>query len=268
MESLPQIAETATTLITSMLQMFVDNLPAFLDIGIQVIGSLVSGIASNLPSLLTSAASAIISMAGEILSHLPELIQSGIQLIGALVSGIAQAGPDILTEIGRLLSQAWNSIKQFDWIGLGRDIINGIVQGIKNFGGSIGSALGSAAKGALGWAKSLLKIGSPSKVFRDEIGQWIPEGIAVGIEANTDSVTDAMARMSNAAVGSWSFETSGQYGSSTSQQLDPIIAEIKSLKEAMMNLQVVLDTGATVGGLAPAMDAQLGSFSVYKGRGN
>lgn len=41
----------------------------------------------------------------------------------------------------------------------------------------------------------MLKIGSPSKVFADEVGRWIPEGVAVGIEANTQSMTDAMKDM-------------------------------------------------------------------------
>ena len=33
--------------------------------------------------------------------------------------------------------------------------------------------------------------------MRDEIGQWIPKGVAVGIEANTDSIDDAVEKMND-----------------------------------------------------------------------
>lgn len=269
LESMPQIMETVTSLITTMLQTLVENLPAFLDIGIQVIGSLVSGIASNLPTLLTTAAKAIISMAAEIITHLPDIIKSGIDLIGALVDGLVQAGPEVLTSIGDLINQAWQAIVNFDWIGTGKAIIDGIISGITNFGGSLVSSIGNMAKNALGGVKKLLGIHSPSTVFRDQIGRFIPEGIAVGIEANTDSVTDAMKKLSDATTGSYdisSINTGNSAGSQT--KIDSITAEIKSLKEAILGMQVVLDTGAAVGGLAPAMDTQLGAYSIYKGRGN
>jgi hypothetical protein len=94
---------------------------------------------------------------------------------------------------------------------------------------------------------------------------WSHEGIAVGIEANADSVTDAMNELSNMTVDAYdpNIQSVDVSGGGTS-----IIDEIKSLKDAILGMQLVLDTGATVGGLAPAMDRQLGSFAVYNGRGN
>ena len=44
---------------------------------------------------------------------------------------------------------------------------------------------------AISYAKSRLGIASPSKVFRDEVGKWIPEGIAEGIEENADAIQGA-----------------------------------------------------------------------------
>ena len=43
-------------------------------------------------------------------------------------------------------------------------------------------------------------IGSPSKVFADQIGRWIPAGIAAGIEANSGVVTNALSDLSKATV--------------------------------------------------------------------
>lgn len=44
-------------------------------------------------------------------------------------------------------------------------------------------------------SKKFLNINSPSKLFRDGIGKAIPEGVAVGIEKNTDSMTEAFEKM-------------------------------------------------------------------------
>lgn len=269
MESLPTIMETVTSLATSMLQMLVENLPAFLDVGIQVISSLISGIAANLPALLTSMASAIISMVGEIITHLPEILSAGVELIGSLIDGIMQAGPGILSSIGDLISQAWDAIINFDWLGAGKAIIDGIISGITNFGGSLLGSIGNLASRALGGFKKVLGISSPSKVFRDEVGRFIPEGIAVGIEANTDSVTDAVRSLSDMTVSAYDATFNVPAVKNREQfNVDIIVDEVRKLKDAITGMQLVLDTGATVGGLAPAMDTELGSYSVYRGRGN
>lgn len=269
MDSLPGIMETVTTLATSMLGMLVENLPAFLEVGVQVISSLIGGIANSLPSLLTTASSSIISMVGEIIKHLPDILKAGVDLIGSLINGLVQAGPGVLSSIVDLITQAWNTIINFDWLGAGKAIIDGIISGIKNFGGSLVSSIGSVASKALGGVKKLLGIHSPSTVFRDEIGRFIPEGIAVGIEANTDSVTDAMRSLSDLTIGAYDASFSVPSVKNQNQiNVDAIIDEMRKLKDAITGMQLVLDTGATVGGLAPAMDAQLGSYAIYKGRGN
>lgn len=80
-------------------------------------------------------------------------------------------------------------------INIGKNIATGLWEGIK----SMTSWLYEKIKGWVGkpikWAKKILKIKSPSRVWRDEIGQWLPKGLAVGIEANTDSVTKAIDNM-------------------------------------------------------------------------
>ena len=59
------------------------------------------------------------------------------------------------------------------------------------------SALRDLASQALSAAKSALGIGSPSKLFADEIGRWIPEGVSVGITGNLEPINDALSEMIN-----------------------------------------------------------------------
>jgi hypothetical protein len=56
------------------------------------------------------------------------------------------------------------------------------------------------AKSAWQSVKNFFGISSPSKLMRDSIGKFIPEGMAVGIEANADEVYDAMDKLSQVAM--------------------------------------------------------------------
>ena len=79
-----------------------------------------------------------------------------------------------------------------DWKGVGNYICEGIRDGINNNKWKIKDAMKEAAEAAVKAAKDALDISSPSRVMRDEVGRWIPEGIAAGIEKNADVVGKSM----------------------------------------------------------------------------
>lgn len=56
------------------------------------------------------------------------------------------------------------------------------------------------AKKALQAAKDVLGIESPSKVFRDQVGRYIPAGVALGIRNNLGQVKAAVRQMSATAT--------------------------------------------------------------------
>lgn len=66
---------------------------------------------------------------------------------------------------------------------VGRNIVTGVWNGICNAAGWFTRQVKSFFSGIVDGVKSALGIHSPSKVFADEIGKWIPPGIGVGIEA-------------------------------------------------------------------------------------
>ena len=167
-------------------------------LGSSVVDFIVQGISylfENIPSLLESIGNAGVALVTEI-----DWVGLGSNVIDFISSGISELFndiPDLLEEIG---NTAMDMVTGIDWWGLGSDIVNGIIDGIKSMGSTLWSSLTGIASDALNAAKRFLKIGSPSKVFRDEVGQWIPEGIAVGVEANTDALTDAMTDMAKDAA--------------------------------------------------------------------
>jgi phage-related protein len=86
-------------------------------------------------------------------------------------------------------------------ISAGEDIIRGLITGIGHMAGAAAQAAANVAKSALNGAKAALHIGSPSRVFADEVGRWIPAGIAAGITAATPDLLRTMsATMGHVAV--------------------------------------------------------------------
>lgn len=81
----------------------------------------------------------------------------------------------------------------------GKDIIGGLVRGIKNAGSAVFEAIGGVVTGAIDWAKDLLGIASPSKVFA-EMGGYVSQGFARGIESDYSMVRNATSGMASSAV--------------------------------------------------------------------
>ena len=71
----------------------------------------------------------------------------------------------------------------------GRNIIQGLINGITNAIGGAISAVKNAVSGIIDGAKSMLGIHSPSKVFDREIGRMIPAGLGRGVTENERAAT-------------------------------------------------------------------------------
>ena len=102
---------------------------------------------------------------------------------------------------------------------VGLDIVKGIGNGITNgitwIKNKIKEFVGNVTK----FIKKVFKIGSPSKLMANEVGQWIPKGIGVGIEANTKEVTQAMDNIQKQIMST--FQVSPQLANSSSLHYSP-----------------------------------------------
>ena len=83
---------------------------------------------------------------------------------------------------------------------LGKNISAGVASGVTSNSKLIQDAVRSALQKALEAGQDEVKTYSPSHVFRDEIGRWIPAGVAVGITDNIGAVTSAATKMSKATL--------------------------------------------------------------------
>ncbi len=194
--ALPSLVDSALDLCVNFINMLVSNLPNILNTGKSILLNIVDGIRQSFPSIIVSAGDAVVSLISGLVTHLPEILSTGFDLVVSLISGIGNAYPDIIAAAGQVAKKLLDAIKNTDWLSLGKNIIQGLINGIGAMGNALWSAAKSIARSALNAIKSALGIASPSKVMRDQVGKWIPSGVAVGIEANTRPLTDALHDMS------------------------------------------------------------------------
>lgn len=143
---------------------------------------------------------AIKGVASTIWSGIKSVVTTGINAVKSVVttvmnavksvfSTIWNAIKDIFTTAAKGITDIMKGVNLFD---IGKNIVQGLINGIKSMIGSVGSAIGSIKDSIVNGAKSLLGIHSPSTVMRDEVGQYITLGIVQGILSQGSAVSDAM----------------------------------------------------------------------------
>ena len=156
---------------------------------------------NTLVRLVEAALKLIIALAEGLLRALPQLIAAVPVIITNLFTALVQGVPKIAEAAVELVKAIFQTFTSIDWLGLGKDIITGIINGIISMAGALVDTMKNLAKSALEGAKNLLGIHSPSKVFRDDVGQMIGLGMVEGIEESINPVQNAMNALSAASIG-------------------------------------------------------------------
>lgn len=198
---LPGIVSVCLDAITGFIGAIIEALPQVLQSGTEILMSLIDGIRTALPQMLVAAAQAILSMVKGLIQNFPQILSAGFDMIVNLIKGIGNALPDIIAAAGEIAGMLWDTILETDWLQLGKDIISGLINGIGAMAGALWDAAVNIARSALDAIKSFFGIASPSKLMRDEVGKFIPLGIAAGIERNTRPISKAMRGISELTSG-------------------------------------------------------------------
>jgi tape measure domain-containing protein len=140
---------------------------------------------------ITNVVTFIQQLPGTVWSFLSNTISSAASFVGSFANQAIQAGRQFFNGIV-------NKVKEIPgrMISIGSDIVNGIRSGISNAWSGLTGWLGNMAKGLIDGVKSALGIGSPSRLFADRIGKWIPAGITLGVEKAMPKAKAFMSNMS------------------------------------------------------------------------
>lgn len=192
---IPALISAGIQIITALIKAIISLIPVILSAGVQLIGALIKGLLQMIPALLSAAFTLITGLLGAILKMIPQLLSAGVDLISALVRGVLSMLGSLVGAAADLGSGIINEFRSIDLIQVGKDIINGLISGMGSMVGSAVKAVSNVASNIVSGAKNFLNIKSPSRVFRDEIGKMIPQGIAVGIEADSKDALNAVDNM-------------------------------------------------------------------------
>lgn len=207
--NLPTWISSLSNLVNQGITLFMTFLPQWWQKGIELVGQIAQGILNNLPQIASSIFNLVTDAIATFASNLPQFLQKGIELVGQVAAGLIQGVPDLLGKIPGILADAANTFLSYDWLSIGVNIIQGIVDGIVSAAGSIGSALMDAAGDAFNNVLNFFGIGSPSKLMRKEVGRWIPAGIATGINDSAYMIKDSLDNASKEALSAGRYSFTG-----------------------------------------------------------
>lgn len=205
----------------------------FEDTGNQTTTNYASGITAAQNTAFSAAASLISGTKGQTDSAVAGagFDAPGGTMDSLLATGISGAVGTVTQAVQAMVQStkgtAGSTASSLNFSSVGNMISSGIAAGIRNGGGLISSAVTGVIGTALAAAKRAAQVASPSKLFRDEVGVYIGEGIAVGIEKATDDVNSAVEDLVYGSIG---------YLQHINQQVEDIQAEATK-RQAEKDLQ-------------------------------
>lgn len=293
LDQLGSTFETDMDLIGDTLEVVGGALNQFMSVAGYVIEQVVQFLVGTLEPAFAAMApfiSGIVSSVNQVISSIAQIVQGVVNLVAGLISGnwsqvwqsCQQIASGAVGALGGILSGIYNAAMAAvsgagTWLwNAGSQIIAGLWNGISGAIGGLYNNIWNALSGLVDEAMSALGIHSPSRVFRDKVGKFIPSGIGVGIKRNTpallsdaDKMTDALVdRVSGAtaavdvaagmSLASGANGAQGAAGGSGGLSVEDIVYAIVTAlsKIGALKLDVDLKTLAML--LAPSIDSELG----------
>lgn len=244
-QALPAAVEAISAVIPMLVQQLTILLPQIVSAGVSIIASLAKGIGDNLPALIPAAVDAIIEVASGLVANVDKIIIAAGQLIGGLTQGLIEAIPHLVYRLPEIILAITSGLlKGMASIGMvGQQLVEGLFNGIANAASWLYEKIKGWAGDVLDWIKGFFGIHSPSKVFADEVGKFIPPGITLGVEqAMPRAMRDMGAQLSalsaipmpsgtTTSLGGVNIVVYGAQGQDVSELADIVMARMQSAVE-------------------------------------
>ena len=269
------ITEASQTIIPIAVETLLQNLPAIVAAGMDLIMALVNGILDNIDLLIDCTLELIDVVVNKLIENLPKLIDGGIRLIIALGRGLIEAIPQLVGKIPEIITAIIEGFTSgaSRILDIGKNIVEGVWQGIKNAAKWLKDKIFGFFDGIIGGVKDFLGISSPSKVFAG-IGGFMAEGLGEGFDDQFKSVKKDIENSMIFDAGTITADAnisknyaSGSYGAaSVSSDSGRIVMLLEQYLPMLANMKVIMDSGQVVGLLAPGMDEELAKINARRAR--
>lgn len=184
----PQLARMFSNMLIAALIVIRKVIPQFIETGLTLIDSFLASVDKHIPNIVKSASSIASKFMGEIGKQSEPLADSAAKMIIKFIYATARAIENNDKELGKAGGE------------LALALVNGIAEGLYAGAGVIKDAALKAAKDAFEAVKDFFKIGSPSKLMRDEVGKRLPQGMALGVKDDAYLVENEIQNMGSIAM--------------------------------------------------------------------
>ena len=168
--------------------------------GLMLLASASMMLAAGLAAVAAAAmmtAAAIVAVGAAVMTMVSMFIMAGSMMVSAITSAMSRVVSAVSSGIQAAVSAARGFAGAL--VGVGRDLIQGLINGITSMIGAAVSAVSKVASSVVSAAKGLLHIGSPSRLFR-QYGRWVDQGLIIGLNKDAGAAADASANMAQGVV--------------------------------------------------------------------
>lgn len=191
-DKLPDLMDAGVNALLSLVMALTrpDTLSNIINAGIKVLLALIEGIVKCIPKLLEAAPVIIKNLVAAIIKSTPQLVEAAIEILGQLAKFMLVNFALLASAVPKLFSNLVNCFKEMDWGNIGKNIVDGIWNGISAGWSWLTDSVKNLAGNLFNAAKNALGIHSPSTKFK-YLGEMCVAGFDEGIEdlMNADGMT-------------------------------------------------------------------------------
>ena len=159
-----------------------NNLKTILSSALYVVGAVAMGLIQAIPELLKAVGQIFTSIAKSNIDFMSSVLSKLKSWFSSVLTNVKSLGSSIISSLKSLPSQALQA---------GKDLIQGLINGVKQMASKAVNSVKDVGRSLVNGIKNVLKIGSPSKVFK-QIGAWTAEGFGIGYEDEMKDVKSDM----------------------------------------------------------------------------
>lgn len=152
-QSIPSFLGQALPMLTQFTESLRSNAGKLINAGLTLIQNIAQGLINSIPVLIAYVPTIITNLAGIINDNAPKILATGVTIITNLAIGLVRAIPLLIANLPKIITAIVSVFTAFNWFSLGKNIVTGIIKGVKN----LPSLLKGAAKNAVNGFKGAFK---------------------------------------------------------------------------------------------------------------
>ena len=152
-QGIPTFLGQVLPMLTQFTESLRSNAGTLINAGLTLIQNLAQGLINSIPVLIAYVPTIITNLAGIINDNAPKILATGITIITNLAMGLVRAVPLLIANLPKIITAIVSVFTAFNWFSLGKNIVTGIIKGVKN----LPSLLKTAAKNAVNGFKGAFR---------------------------------------------------------------------------------------------------------------